>query len=126
MNNQIKILLTIQGIEGGTLRLVGKQVIRWKNSKKDVNPKYKGKDENVVVAKGFTEVNDYEVIPCSRNIKMTQDAYDYLTSEDSKPRDVKLEKSWKKMSKRQRLEVHFSKMCEEYGGTSFIFSVLED
>ena len=52
MNNQIKILLTIQGIEGGTLRLVGKQVIRWKNSKKDVNPKYKGKDKIVEVAKG--------------------------------------------------------------------------
>lgn len=126
MNNQIKILFTVQGIAGGTLRPVGKQVIAWVNTKKDINPNYKGKDKNKVVAKGLIERTDYEVVPCSRTIKMTQDAYDFLTSEESKARAGKLDKPWKKMSKKQRLEVHLKKMCEEYGGTSFVYSILED
>lgn len=126
MNNQIKILFTVQGIAGGTLRPVGKQVFKYVLAKKDINLKYKGKDKNQVVKKGLIERINYETVPCSRTIKMTQDAYDWFTSEESKPRTEKLEKSWKKMSKKARLEVHLQKICTDYGGTSFVYSILED
>lgn len=56
MNNQSKILLTVQGIEGGTLRPIGKKRVNWSITKKDLDPKYHGKDAFKPIRKGHTYI----------------------------------------------------------------------
>lgn len=123
MNNQPKILLSIQGIEGGTLRPIGKKRVKWSITKKDLDPRYHGKDAFKPVMKGITEVTDFEPVPCQQSIKLTQDAYDYMTSSEQ---PYWLKGPWKLMTKKQRLEVHLQRICEDRKGTSYTYSIFED
>lgn len=123
MNNQIKILLNIQGIEGGTLRPIGKKEVKWSITKHDLDPKYKGKDAFKPIRKGKVIINDFEKIPCQQNVKLTQDAYDYMTSIEQ---PYWFKGPWKLMTKKQRLEVHLQRICEDRRGKSFTYSILED
>ena len=123
MNNQVKILLNIQGIEGGTLRLIGKKEVKWSITKKDIDQKYHGKDALKPIKKGKRVISEIEQVPCQQNIKLTQDAYDYMTSPE-KPYWFK--GPWVLMSKKQRLETHLQRICEDKKGTGYTYSVLED
>ena len=62
MNNQIKILLNIQGMRGGTLRPLGKKKVNWSICKKDLDKNYKGKDALKPINRGTTSINDFEEI----------------------------------------------------------------
>ena len=84
MNNQVKVLLTINEIEGATLHSNGKSKIPFVVRKKDLYAKeYKGKDANKIIRKGFRRVNNVEALPASKSIKLTVDAYNYMTSRES-------------------------------------------
>ena len=125
MNNQVKVLLTINEIEGATLHSNGKSKIPFVVRKKDLYAKeYKGKDANKIIRKGFRRVNNVEALPASKSIKITVDAYNYMTSRES-PEFYK-KKNWNLLSEKQRLEIHLERLCEHNGGKSFTYSILED
>ena len=123
MNNQIKILLNIQGMRGGTLRPLGKKKVSWSICKKDLDKNYKGKDALKPISRGTTSINDFEEIPCQHNLKLTQDAYEYMTSVEQ---PYWFKGPWKLMSKKQRLETHLQRICEDKGGTAYTYVILED
>lgn len=123
MNNQSKILLSVQGIEGGTLRLIGKKRVNWSITKRDLDPKYHGKDAFKPIKKGHTNISDFEEVSCQQTIKLTQDAYDYMTSPEQ---PYWFKGPWKLMTKKQRLEAYLQRICDDRGGTSYIYSTLED
>ena len=100
MNSQVKVLLTIQGIPGGIIKPVKREVKRWTLTKAECSSYYNGKDKNKVIKAGKYTAITYEVIPCSQSIKLTYDAYEYMTSGE---RPEWFKGPWKKMSKEQRL-----------------------
>lgn len=125
MNNQIKVLLTISGIEGATLHSKEKQKIPFVIRKKDLYAtKYKGKDGNNIIKKGVRRVYDFEAVPASKSIKLTYDAYDYMTSKESP--EWYFKKDWTRLSTTQRLEIHLERLCMANHGSSFSYSILED
>ena len=73
--------------------------------------------------KGHTDVTDFETVPCQQNIKLTQDAYDYMTSSEQ---PYWFKGPWKLMTKKQRLEVHLQRICDDRKGTSYTYSIFED
>lgn len=123
MNNQSKILLSVQGIEGGTLRPIGKKRVKWSITKKDLDSKYHGKDAFKPIRRGHVDIPEFEKVFCQQTIKLTQDAYDYMTSPEQ-PGWFK--GPWKLMTKKQRLEAHFQRICDDRRGTSYTYSILED
>ena len=122
MNNQIKVLLTIQGIPGGIIKPIKKEKRNWVFTKGDI-PNYKGKDKNAVIDKGTYIHTVYEEVPCSQSINLTYDAYNYMTS-DERPEWFK--GPWKQMKKEQRLNAHLHRICEDMNGTDFTYHILED
>lgn len=62
--------------------------------------------------------------PASQSLNLSMDAYDYMTGKEApyfvKPRD------WEKLTKKQRLEAHLKRICEELGGVSFTYAVLDN
>ena len=123
MNSQVKVLLTIQGITGGIIKPVKREVKRWTLTKAECSSYYNGKDKNKVIKAGKYTAITYEVIPCSQSIKLTYDAYEYMTSGE-KPEWFK--GPWKKMSKEQRLVAYLHRICEDMNGTGFTYHILED
>ena len=125
MNNQLKVLLTINGIEGATLHSKGKSKIPFVIRKKDLYAKeYTGKDADKIIRRGARRVINYDVVPASKSIKLTVDAYNYMTS--SERPEWYQKKDWGLLSPTQRLELHLQRTCEHERGKSFTYNVLED
>lgn len=125
MNNQLKVLLTINGIEGATLHSKGKSKIPFVIRKKDLYAKeYTGKDADKIIRSGARRVINYDVVPASKSIKLTVDAYNYMTSSE-RPEWYK-KKDWGLLSPTQRLELHLQRTCEHERGKSFTYNILED
>lgn len=125
MNNEIKILLTIE-LAGGTLvRKSEPDVITCIITKEDVNPKkYKGKKEaKDIVRKRKNKHFSFEVKPAKQHIELSYDAYYHMIGEC--PSWVR-PKVWKKMTISERLESHLTRLCEYHRGKSFTYTVLED
>ena len=122
MNSQVKVLLTIQGIPGGIIKPIRKEKRKWVFTKGDI-PNYKGKDKNAVIDKGTYIHTVYEEVHCSQSIKLTYDAYEYMTSGE---RPEWFKGPWKKMSKEQRLVAYLHRICEDMNGTGFTYHILED
>lgn len=127
--SQTKIILTIHDIEGATLHSEGKSKIpfsitksdmHWQNHKKE----YKKPDKDKVVRKGIRKINNLVAVPCTKSIKMVQEAYDYMTSRESP--EWYFKKDWSRLSAIQRLELHLDRICKHNGGKSFTYSILED
>ena len=123
MNSQVKVLLTIQGIPGGIIKPVKREVKRWTLTKAECSSYYNGKDKNKVIKAGKYTAITYEVIPCSQSIKLTYDAYEYMTSRE---RPEWFKGPWKKMGKEQRLVAYLHRICEDMNGTGFTYHILED
>lgn len=60
-----------------------------------------------------------------QNIKLSKEAYDYMTNKDSCP-TPKLKKEWEKFSVNQRLQYHCAQIAEALGAIGFTFEVLDD
>lgn len=62
--------------------------------------------------------------PAGQSLNLSMDAYEYMIGKEApyfvKPRD------WEKLTKKQRLEAHLKKICEELGGVSFTYAVLNN
>lgn len=125
MNNQVKVLLTINGIEGATLHSKGKSKIPFVIRKKDLYAKeYTGKDADKIIRRGVMRVNNLEAVPVIKRISLTVDAYKYMISAE-RP-EWYFKKNWVLLSPIQRLELHLQRTCEHNGGKSFTYSILED
>lgn len=63
--------------------------------------------------------------PASQSINMSKEAYDYMTSGDGCPPNIK-SFVWFKMNKRQRLEAHLDLVCKALNGTSYTYKVFDE
>lgn len=124
MNNHIKVLLTISGIEGATLHRRAKQKIPFVIKRKDLYANYTGKKGDDIIRRGVRKVYDFDVVPASKSIKLTYDAYNYMTSTE-RP-EWYFKKDWNRLSPTARLELHLDRICQHNNGTSFSYSILED
>lgn len=59
--------------------------------------------------------------PAGQSLNLSMDAYDYMTGKEA-PYFVKA-KDWERLTKKQRLEAHLKRICEELGGVSFTYTV---
>lgn len=126
MNNEIKILLTIE-LEGGTLvRKSEPEIIKYQVTERDYDntKKWRGSDGKKVLKKGSFKHYSFETKPASKHINITQEAYSYMTSSEC-PYWVK-PKVWGHMTAKERLENHLQRMCEHFNGKSFTYEVLKD
>lgn len=62
--------------------------------------------------------------PANQSLNLSVDAYEYMIGKEApyfvKPRD------WERLTKKQRLEAHLKRICEELGGVSFTYAVLDN
>lgn len=63
--------------------------------------------------------------PAKQNIKLSKEAYDYMTGKDGCT-SPKLKKDWGKFSANQRLKYHCAQIAEALGATGFTFEILDD
>ena len=62
--------------------------------------------------------------PAGQSLNLSMDAYDYMTGKEA-PYFVKA-KDWERLTKKQRLEAHLKRICEELGGVSLTYAVLDN
>lgn len=129
MNNNVKILLTVEGIKGGTIRRVGTYKIPFVLKKRELDYynygiNYKGKDGDKIVRRGYRRIPKYEISECTKSIKLTQDAYDYMISRETP--SWYLKKDWSRLTPTTRLEMHLDRICKHNEGTSFVYTILEE
>lgn len=62
--------------------------------------------------------------PAGQSLNLSMDAYDYMTGKEA-PHFVK-PGDWEKLTRKQRLEAHLKRICEELGGVSFTYAVLDN
>lgn len=124
MNNQPKVLLTIEGIEGATLHSKGIKKVKFVIRKKDLYTNYNKKDGDKIVRVGTRKIEDFEVVPCKKSIKLSYDAYEYMTSKEAP--EWYFKKDWSRLSAINRLELHLKRICDANEGKSFTYSILED
>lgn len=60
-----------------------------------------------------------------QNIKLSKEAYDYMTDKAICP-NPKLKKGWEKFTVNQRLKYHCEQIAEALGAIGFSFEVLDD
>ena len=61
----------------------------------------------------------------THTINMCKEAYDYMTSKDSCPPNIK-QSIWAKMKLAQRLEAHLDLVCKHLKGISYTYKVFDD
>ena len=126
MNNETKILLTIN-LEGGILTRQDKpEIIMWSLNDRDLNP-YKDWKENeglTIVKLGSTKHYNLTSTECVQKIKLTKDAYDYFISDEA-PSFIK-KFTWIALKEKQRLGIHLNVISESLGGKSFTYEILDD
>lgn len=62
--------------------------------------------------------------PANQSLNLSVDAYDYMIGKEA-PYFVKA-RDWERLTKKQRLEAHLKRICEELGGVSFTYAVLDN
>lgn len=63
--------------------------------------------------------------PASQSVNICKEAYEYMTSKDGCPPNVK-PFIWVKLKPMQRLEAHLKLVCEQLGGSSYTYKVFDD
>lgn len=121
--SEIKVILSLE-LQGGTM-LSEKECSKNPKKRKDyydyfcmevVDSDGNRKTINVAVRKSKT---------VKQNIKLSKEAYDYMTDKKICP-DPKLNKKWDKLTLNQRLQYHCGQIAEALGAIGFSFEVLDD
>lgn len=121
MNNDIKISVTFE-IPGATRHFSFMR--RRKITLQDTTvQKLSEKDANRIV--GTAKSPEYEYVNARKHVNMTKEAYDYMTSEDSRPSGY-YGKPWKKISKKERLNQHLAILANQMGAYRFTYVILDD
>lgn len=126
MNNEIKVSLSVI-LQGGVM-LSQEQAKALEKEKEGT-----GYDSFSMRVEGLKDgKKDAETITVktrknksvTQSLNLTSDAYDYMIGKEApyfvKPRD------WERLTKKQRLEAHLKRICEELGGVSFTYVVFDD
>ena len=84
----------------------------------------KGDDKKYSIKKGF--MNHVPLVPTqiSRHLNISEDSYNFMVSKQC-PFWFKSKGKWFGMSEKQRLEVHLQRTCEDLGGHSFTYKIIE-
>ena len=77
-----------------------------------------------VVKKGKYTYTPLYAIPAMKKINLCKEAFEYMTSSEA-PEWIK-KGEWDRMSKKQRLDAHMSRLCEANNGISYSYIILED
>lgn len=125
MQNQLKVLLTIQGIPGSKMVQIGKKKVPFELKLKELYPKYNGKNPDKIGRKGHRTVNDTMFVDASKSIKLTLEAYNYMTGREC-PSWFKDVRAWHKLKKEAKLEQHLNRICQANNGSSFSYNILDD
>lgn len=122
--SEIKVSLSLE-LQGSTM-LSEQECSRNSKKKKDCYDYFRmevadanGKNKeviNVAVRKSKT---------VKQNIKLSKEAYDYMTDKAICP-NPKLKKEWEKFTVNQGLQYHCGQIAEALGATGFSFEVLDD
>lgn len=121
--SEIKVNLSLT-LPGGVL-LSEQECSRNSKKKKDCYDYFR---MEVADEKGNKEVLNVAVRKsktAKQNIKLSKEAYDYMTDKTICP-DPKIKKEWKKFTVNQRLQYHCRQIAEALGAISFSFEVLDD
>lgn len=137
MDRTPKISLTLY-LEGSVPKVTGTVTEEYTLTEKDLNPSdFKGKKTDVkpkVVKKGTYQRKTVEYIPAQKHINMYQEAYDYMSSDMMpawfNPKDVhnteQKRKAWKKLSPKERINLHMARIASAERAFKFTFTILED
>lgn len=126
MTNEIKVVLTILGIEGRTRHFAGKKKMKSELVFKD---RKTGKEFTRVL---YYKIPTYEYVPVSKRINLTLAFYNYATSIEcpewfcANHIRKDLVRKWERMSKTQRLEEHLKQITVDNRGKDFSYNILED
>lgn len=124
MNNEIKVSLSVT--LQGSVMLSQEQAKALEKEK--VGTGYDTFNMRVESLKdGKTEtltIKTRKCKPAGQSLNLSMDAYDYMTGKEA-PYFVKA-KDWERLTKKQRLEAHLKRICEELGGVSFTYAVLDN
>lgn len=124
MDNDVKLIVTIHGIPGGVLYKTGTEKSEYRVKKKELYSSYKGKDADKVILRGEYTKCLYECPDVSQTIRMTRAAYEYMTT--TRPSWLSKNEKFHGLTKRQKLEIHLQRTCEQFNGTSFEYSIMDD
>ena len=125
-NNEIKILLTIN-LEGGILVRQDKpEIIMWSLTERNLNPTKHWKDgEGLnIVKRGSTKHYNLESKECVQRLKLNQLTYNHFIG-DEPPVGIK-KYDWMMLKDHQKLEINLHLLCNDLGGKSFTYKVLDD
>ena len=125
-NNEIKILLTIN-LEGGILVRQDKpEIIMWSLTERNLNPFKHWKDgEGLnIVKRGSTKHYNLEPKECVQRLKLNQLTYNHFIG-DEPPVGIK-KYDWMMLKDHQKLEINLHLLCNDLGGKSFTYKVLND
>ena len=65
-------------------------------------------------------------VPAMKSINMSDEAYDYMTSQSCPEWYPQGINKWKKLSKEERLELHLDRTCKAFDGKSYTYTVFDD
>lgn len=132
MNNEIKVSLSVT--LQGSVMLSQEQAKALEEEKVGTgydtfSMKVEGKKSDGKKSDGKEDIQTITVKtrkckPAGQSLNLSMDAYEYMIGKEApyfvKPRD------WERLTKKQRLEAHFKRICEELGGVSFTYAVLDN
>lgn len=125
-NNDIKVSLTIHGIEGSlSSRAKFYRKIPYTVTKQDVSitklPKEVG---NKVIKEGTKRHYDRLRNDVTQHLNLTTSTYDYMIGDN--PPKKSILRLWKNLSKKKRLEYHLKEIMYDLKGVYFTYEVFED
>ena len=127
MNNEIKVNLSII-LQGGVMysqeqaKALEKEKVG--TGYDTFSMRVEGKNGNGKKDAETITVKTRKCKPASQSLNLSMDAYDYMTGKEA-PYFVKAG-DWERLTKKQRLEAHLKRICEELGGVSFTYAILDN
>ena len=125
MNNEIKVSLSVT--LQGSVMLSHEQAKALEKEKEGTGyDSFSMRIEDKVSGKKKVEtihVKTRKSRPAVQSLNLSMDAYNYMVSGEA-PYFVKA-RDWKRLTKKQRLEAHLNRICQELGGVSYTYAVLD-
>lgn len=132
MNNEIKVSLSVT--LQGSVMLSQEQAKALEEEKVGTgydtfSMRVKGKKSDGKESDGKEDIQTITVKtrkykPAGQSLNLSMDAYEYMIGKEA-PYFVKA-RDWERLTKKQRLEAHLKRICEELGGVSFTYAVLDN
>lgn len=119
MNNEIKVNLSFT--------IPGRVLLSEQECSKNPESSYEKGKLNVRDRKGksYSISFDYRKCkPATQTISINKEAFEYMVSES--PVNTVNKKAFKRMTTKQRLELHLQQIVESLGGSKYSYTIFED